>query len=174
MGEEWGETNPFCFFTDFHGELADKVREGRRREFAGFAAFAATSVESIPDPNALSTFRASRIDRNKARTEDGKAWLTFFRVLLNVRHEHIVPLLAGAGGNAGKIVAVGDGVIAIDWHLHGGTLSLRANLSREQQTVPPPAGTIVYAYPAEAEHAQDGLSAHAVLAGIDLRPSAGA
>ena len=33
MGEEWGATQPFCFFTDFHDELADAVREGRRREF---------------------------------------------------------------------------------------------------------------------------------------------
>lgn len=171
MGEEWGETNPFCFFADFHGELADKVREGRRREFAGFAAFAATSVGSIPDPNAPSTFEASKIDWGKIHTEDAKGWLTFIRVLLNVRHEHIVPLLAGAGGNAGEIIAVGDGVIAIDWRLHGGTLSLRANLSQEQQAVPPPAGTIIYAYPAEAEQAQDGLPPRAMLAGIDLKPS---
>ena len=35
MGEEWGETRPFAFFTDFEGELADAVREGRRREFRG-------------------------------------------------------------------------------------------------------------------------------------------
>ena len=172
MGEEWGETNPFCFFTDFHGELADKVREGRRREFAGFAAFAATSVDSIPDPNAPSTFEASKIDWEKTQSEDGKAWLTFFRVLLNVRREHIVPLLAGAGGNAGEITAVGDGVIAIDWRLHGGTLSLRANLSQVQKIVPPPVGAIVYAYPAEAEHAQDGLPARAVLVGIDLKTPA--
>ena len=32
-------TAPFQFFTDHHGELADAVREGRRREFASFAAF---------------------------------------------------------------------------------------------------------------------------------------
>ncbi|MGN6582554.1 MAG: DUF3459 domain-containing protein, partial [Rhizobiaceae bacterium] len=63
------------------------------------------------------------------------------------------------------------GVIAIDWRLHGGTLSLRANLSQEQQAVPPPAGTIIYAYPAEAEQAQDGLPPRAMLAGIDLKPS---
>jgi len=171
MGEEWGETNPFCFFTDFHGELADKVREGRRREFAGFAAFAATSVGSIPDPNALSTFEASRIDWDKPHTEDGRAWLAFFRVLLNVRREHIVPLLGGAPGNGGEIVAVRDGVVAVDWSLCGGTLSLRANFSQEQQPVPPPAGTIIYAYPAEAGHAQGGLPARAVLAGVDRKPS---
>jgi maltooligosyltrehalose trehalohydrolase len=39
MGEEWGETRPFVFFTDFEGTLADLVRQGRRREFAAFAAF---------------------------------------------------------------------------------------------------------------------------------------
>lgn len=31
MGEEYGETNPFLFFTDFHGDLAKAVREGRAK-----------------------------------------------------------------------------------------------------------------------------------------------
>ena len=39
MGEEDASATPFQFFTDHHGELADAVREGRRREFASFAAF---------------------------------------------------------------------------------------------------------------------------------------
>src|SRR6185312_1290252 len=34
MGDEWGAREPFPFFCDFHGELADAVREGRTREFA--------------------------------------------------------------------------------------------------------------------------------------------
>ncbi len=36
MGEEYGSQAPFPFFTDHHDELADLVREGRRKEFAGF------------------------------------------------------------------------------------------------------------------------------------------
>src|SRR5690606_35139206 len=39
MGEEFGETNPFLFFTDFHGDLAKAVREGRRQEFSDFSHF---------------------------------------------------------------------------------------------------------------------------------------
>src|SRR5690606_37733717 len=35
MGEEYGETHPFLFFTDFHGDLAKAVREGRAKEFTG-------------------------------------------------------------------------------------------------------------------------------------------
>ena len=39
MGEEWGADQPFSFFCDFAPDLADKVREGRRREFAKFPEF---------------------------------------------------------------------------------------------------------------------------------------
>ena len=34
MGEEWGAPQPFPFFCDFEGDLAEAVREGRREEFA--------------------------------------------------------------------------------------------------------------------------------------------
>ena len=53
MGEEWGAEEPFLFFCDFHDELADAVREGRRREFAHFPEFANAAARArIPDPNA--------------------------------------------------------------------------------------------------------------------------
>ena len=47
MGEEWGSKAPFPFFCDFEGELAEAVRQGRRREFAG--AYAKYGDE-VPDP----------------------------------------------------------------------------------------------------------------------------
>ena len=58
MGEEWAASSPFLFFVDFSddGELAAAVRDGRRREFARFRAFADTpAAEEIPDPTARST-----------------------------------------------------------------------------------------------------------------------
>ncbi|MEZ5102064.1 MAG: alpha-amylase family glycosyl hydrolase [Thermoleophilia bacterium] len=61
MGEEHGERRPFRFFTDHDDPfIADATREGRRREFAGFAGFRA---EDVPDPQAEETFLASRLDR---------------------------------------------------------------------------------------------------------------
>ena len=60
MGEEDASAAPFQFFTDHHGELADAVREGRRREFASFAAFSDPARRAqIPDPNAAETFERS-------------------------------------------------------------------------------------------------------------------
>jgi maltooligosyltrehalose trehalohydrolase len=59
MGEEWLESAPFQFFTDHvDPEIADATREGRRREFADFAAFAG---EEVPDPQALETFLSSKL-----------------------------------------------------------------------------------------------------------------
>jgi maltooligosyltrehalose trehalohydrolase len=59
MGEENGETRPFQFFTDHIDPfIADATREGRRREFAAFAAFAGAE---IPDPQATETFEASKL-----------------------------------------------------------------------------------------------------------------
>ncbi|MGA7998746.1 MAG: malto-oligosyltrehalose trehalohydrolase, partial [Bradyrhizobium sp.] len=47
MGEEWGSTRPFPFFCDFQGDLAEAVRKGRQKEFAG--AYAKHGNE-VPDP----------------------------------------------------------------------------------------------------------------------------
>src|SRR3546814_5124634 len=71
MGEEWGARQPFLFFTDFHDELADAVREGRRREFARFPAFADPEARSrIPDPNDIGAFRESALDWTAPNTAD--------------------------------------------------------------------------------------------------------
>ena len=63
MGEEHGEPNPFLFFADhIDEEIAVATREGRRREFASFAAFAG---EEVPDPMAVATFERSKLSRTE-------------------------------------------------------------------------------------------------------------
>ncbi len=65
MGEEFGETRPFLFFTDFHGDLAEAVREGRRSEFAGFAAFGEETGNPRPE-------RARHVPVIEARLAKGR------------------------------------------------------------------------------------------------------
>ena len=73
MGEEWGERRPFCYFTDFTGELATAVREGRRAEFKKWPQFAdPANRERIPDPNAPETAAASRHRLEYAATPEGR------------------------------------------------------------------------------------------------------
>ena len=145
MGEEWGETRPFMFFTDFHGDLADAVREGRRREFGGFAAFDdPTARARIPDPNDAATFAASRIDWDLRETPEGRGWLDFTSRLLAIRRREIVPRLAGAAGHAGRVVADGAGLVAVDWRLDGAVLRLRANLGEAPVVAPDAPGAVLH------------------------------
>jgi len=79
MGEEYGEQRPFRFFTDHTDPaIADATREGRRREFARFAAFTA---DDVPDPQDVRTFESSKLDRTHADPE----LRAFYRELLALR-----------------------------------------------------------------------------------------
>jgi maltooligosyltrehalose trehalohydrolase len=137
MGEEWGATQPFCFFTDFHDELADAVREGRRREFQKFPEFASEAARAhIPDPNALSTFEASRLDWSVPVRPDHAAWLDLVRNLLRIRRERIAPRLARTSGNAGLAESLSETALRVAWTLGDGTtLELVANLADQTSEV---------------------------------------
>ena len=66
MGEEHGEEAPFQFFSDHIDEkIATATREGRRREFAAFAAFAG---EEVPDPQDRGDVRALEAHARAATT----------------------------------------------------------------------------------------------------------
>ncbi|MEF2070525.1 malto-oligosyltrehalose trehalohydrolase [Consotaella aegiceratis] len=139
MGEEYGETNPFCFFTDFHGELGDLVREGRRAEFKHFAAFhSPESRKLIPDPNDPETYNQCKIDWTTHGRSTYRRRLDLVTRLLTIRRERIVPLLKGVGGSIGSYHVDNDtDAFAVTWHLADhATLHLFANLDDEPWSVP--------------------------------------
>lgn len=144
MGEEYGETHPFLFFTDFHGDLARAVREGRAREFAGHAGH---EGESVPDPNAEQTFIASRLDWHKPETPEGQAWMALTRQLLTLRQQYIVPLLARADGHSGNVVKTAPGFLAVSWTFPQGTLSMAVNIAATPQPLPDLPGETIFAWP---------------------------
>jgi len=117
MGDADGSETPFLFFTDFHDELADAVRTGRRREFAKFAAFADPAArEAIPDPNAVATFDASR----PRPGPEADQWRTLIRDLLRLRRERIVPQLEGARAIGAE--ATGAAAVTARWRLADGSV----------------------------------------------------
>lgn len=148
MGEEYGETNPFLFFTDFHGDLAKAVREGRAREFAGHGDF---EGESVPDPNAEQTFMMSKLDWSKPHHPEGAEWLAFSKKLLALRQQYIVPLLATGEKASGEIVKTADGFVAVSWRFPQGTLSMAFNIGGTAQPIPPQPGKTLFAWPEEEE-----------------------
>jgi malto-oligosyltrehalose trehalohydrolase len=125
MGEEWGSTRPFPFFCDFHGDLAEAVRKGRHREFAG--AYAKYGDE-VPDPLDRSTFDSAVLDWDQRYEPAGRKRLALVQQLLGIRQREIVPRLTGAAFDQSE--ANDNGVLTANWRLgDGASLRLVANLS---------------------------------------------
>ncbi len=129
MGEEYGATNPFLFFTAHGDTLADLVRAGRREEFKHFAAFKDESRrEAIPDPNAQSTFDASIPDRRDPER------FRFVQHLLQLRRDRIIPGIPHC--ESGGANALGPKHIRASWRLGTGeTLTMEIDLSDEPGTM---------------------------------------
>ena len=155
MGEEFGAATPFQFFCDFGPELAEAVTRGRRREFAAFARFASPEAQAaIPDPNSPETFARSRLDWTCLSAPAHARWLACYRRLLALRREHIVPLLAGAGGRAGRFTVIGPAALAVEWRLaRGSRLETRLNLSAAECRFEPPAAPLLHCEPGDAAEA---------------------
>ena len=127
MGEPWAAREPFLFFTDFQPPLDAAVREGRRREFAHFAAFADPDARrAIPDPNARSTFDASRAPWPADDDSAAQAWLDWFARLLALRTRELLPRLAQARPLGGRVI--GDAAVAAGWQLGGSEWWIELNL----------------------------------------------
>ena len=141
MGEENASATPFFFFSDHHDELAAAVREGRRREFAEFAAFAEPSRrEQIPDPNAPSTYEASAPAPDPKR---GAARQDLYRRLLALRRSEIVPRLCGARSLGAR--ALGPAAVVATWRMgDGAVLTLAANFGGETARLAPPGGRMLF------------------------------
>ncbi len=140
MGEEWGSQAPFPFFCDFHGDLAEAVRQGRRKEFAG--AYEKYG-DDVPDPLDESTFKSAVLDWSERAKSPGAKRLALVKQLLAIRHEMLVPRLRGA--KFGDAAATDQGLLTADWRLgDGATLRLAANLSAEQLTAKQSVGTKVW------------------------------
>lgn len=135
MGEEEGSRRPFLYFTDYRDELADAVREGRRREFAAFPPFADPEKrESIPDPNDPATFEASNPFGAPA-ADDRQDWRALYRHLLSLRADVITRRLVGARALDGLVL--GEGAVLVRWRLgDGALLVIVANLGAHLVPVP--------------------------------------
>ncbi|MBM3604046.1 MAG: malto-oligosyltrehalose trehalohydrolase [Alphaproteobacteria bacterium] len=117
MGEERGETNPFQFFADYTGDLAEAVRKGRAAEFAGIAALG----DTVPDPLSPETFQRSQLGwREDAQAQ---SWLTLTREALGFRARHVVPLLK-SGLTGADVTRPEPGLIRARWQFGTGTLAL--------------------------------------------------
>jgi maltooligosyltrehalose trehalohydrolase len=83
MGEEWGASTPWQYFTDHTDpELARAVQEGRKNEFASHG----WDRDEVPDPQAPETVEHSRLDWDEVHTGAHARLLDWYRSLIALRH----------------------------------------------------------------------------------------
>ncbi len=82
MGEEWGASTPFQFFTSHpEPELGEATAKGRVSEFADHGWDAA----EIPDPQDPATFENSKLDWSELEQPEHRRTLDFYRSLIELR-----------------------------------------------------------------------------------------
>ena len=138
MGEEWNAAQPFPFFCDFGPDLAEAVRKGRREEFPEHSG-------KIPDPQDGRTFASAKLHWEDVNRHAHAGWLAWYRRILGVRRQHIVP-----GMRAGRFEVIADGAVVVCWE----ALTLAANLSAVPVEGFPQAGATIFWQ--EGEAAPDG------------------
>jgi malto-oligosyltrehalose trehalohydrolase len=132
MGEEWGATEPFPFFCDFTGDLADAVRNGRKREFA--EAYARYGDE-IPDPLSGDTRASAVLDWNALGKSEHARRLALTRSLLAARRQRIVPLIPAMTGE--NTATFDDGIVHASWPAGSHSLLLLVNFADTSTPCPP-------------------------------------
>ena len=174
MGEEWGATTPWQFFTDFTDpELGRLVTEGRTKEFSGhdWSSIYGDDV-TVPDPQDRATFDGSKIRWDEAAAPGHDALLEWHRVLVALRRSE--PDLASGDRSQVEVrwsgASAEDGTPAVLVLRHGSVVTV-VNLSDEVQ-----AETLEESDLGSAEAAPEILAAwnEVALRGRELQLSAGA
>jgi maltooligosyltrehalose trehalohydrolase len=127
MGQEWNASTPFLYFTDHEESLGRAVREGRRKEFASFSAFAGQA--SPPDPQSSTTFEHSRLRWDELGQPAHAQMLAYHRELLLLRRRH--PALRLQARERFAVSAAGDHGLAIDFRVAPTELLLLVSLEGE-------------------------------------------
>ena len=84
MGEEWGASTPFIFFSDHRDpQIARKTSRGRMEEFKAFG----WRPEDVPDPQDPASFERSRLDWSELSREPHHDLLDWHRRLLRLRRQ---------------------------------------------------------------------------------------
>jgi maltooligosyltrehalose trehalohydrolase len=129
MGEEWATRTPFPYFSDYGGELGEKVRQGRREQLATTTHASEEELAKAPDPQAEATFRSAKLDWKERAEAVHAEQADWYRRVLAARRERMVPLLKGLAPKRGGYRVLGAGRLEAEWELADGRrLMLAANL----------------------------------------------
>jgi maltooligosyltrehalose trehalohydrolase len=152
MGEEWGASTPFQFFSSHpEPELARATAEGRKREFADHG----WDADDIPDPQDPQTFQRSKLNWSELDEGEHARLLQLYRGLIALRRNE--PDLSDPWLSN----------LTVDFDeqsrwiaLCRGTLTVACNLGVEPVSVPFTGEPVLSSEPADVREQSTELPAH--------------
>lgn len=134
MGQEWGATTPFQFFTSHpEPELGRATAEGRLAEFEKMGWDAST----VPDPQARDTFTNSRLDWSELDADRHHRIHGLYRKLIAMRST-----IVGDGAGFAHDVSVDEAERWLSYSV--GNAAVVVNFSEEKRHVPTAGGELVF------------------------------
>jgi maltooligosyltrehalose trehalohydrolase len=128
MGEEWGSSSPFQFFSSHpEPELARATAEGRKAEFAEHG----WDADAIPDPQDPETFQRSKLNWDEVGADEHARLHEIYRALIALRRQE--PDLADPWLDHMRIDYDEDRRWIV---MHRGAFAIVCNLGEESATVP--------------------------------------
>ncbi|MGH1524322.1 malto-oligosyltrehalose trehalohydrolase [Leifsonia sp. L25] len=116
MGEEWGATTPWPFFSSHpEPELAEATRTGRIAEFARMG----WDPDVVPDPQDPATFESARLDWTEPGRPAHARLLAWYRRLIELRGELPADARATAVGYSGGVFGFTRGSLRVEVALDG-------------------------------------------------------
>jgi maltooligosyltrehalose trehalohydrolase len=126
MGEEYGETNPFLFFTDHSDpELIARLRAGRKEEFASF-----NWEDEVPDPQSPEEQQKSMLSWNTA-TEKATILTRYYSHLISLRKNR--PALRNSERNATIVEEPAGKLVSFERRTPGEHLLVLLNFSESAE-----------------------------------------
>jgi maltooligosyltrehalose trehalohydrolase len=157
MGEEYGEMNPFLYFTS-HGDpqLIEAVRTGRQNEFKDFI-----KDEKAPDPQREETFQNSRLTDRSRWSDDQQMLRVFYQKLIQLRKS----VITGNNDQGRETVRKAPEVLSIAYHSVSQSILITFNFGEGSYKMPLPQGKYqLLFYSADPEwggHGEEPLDANA-------------
>lgn len=127
MGEEYGEKNPFLYFTSHsEQELIDSLREGRRREFAHF-----NWEGEVPDPQSEEVFNQSKLTW---KLDEVPGLFNFYQHLISFRKSK--PAMQNFRRyNAVRNIRIKNNVLQFERHGNDEVVIVYLNFDKEPQSM---------------------------------------
>lgn len=126
MGQEWGASTPFLYFTDHEEDLGKLISKGRRQEFGAFRSF----QEEIPDPQDRDTFLRSKLRWEEREEEPFRSMLETTREIFRARKTD--PVLSAPASRSNLHATAREGnVLVVERSSDQGSVTLAIDFAQK-------------------------------------------